>query len=69
MEVLADLPKEVVPLVMRASGKARGVYFRPLIVTGASCQHLAYVLWYKQPPERRRPSPEVWKTLAVDQEL
>ena len=32
-------------------------------------QHPAYVLWFKQPPERRGPSPEVWKTLAEDGEL
>ena len=42
---------------------------RPWIVTGSACQHPAYVLWYKQPPERRGPSPEVWKTLAEEQEL
>ena len=69
VEVLADLLTELVPLVMRSSGKARGVHFRPWIVMGAACQHPAYVLWYKQPPERRGPSPEVWKTLADDQEL
>ena len=55
VEVSADLPTKVVPLVMRASGKARGVHFRPSIVTGAACQHPAYVLWYKGPPERRGP--------------
>ena len=27
------------------------------------------MLWFKQPPERRGPSPEVWKTLAEDREL
>ena len=27
------------------------------------------MLWFKQPPERRGPSPEVWKTLAEDGEL
>ena len=54
---------------MRASGKARGVHFRPWILTGAACQHPAYVLWFKQPPERRGPSPDVWKTLAEDGEL
>ena len=66
VEVSADLPTEVVPLVMHASGKARGVHFRPWIVTSAACQHPTYVLWYKQPPERRGLSPEVWKTLAED---
>ena len=69
VEVSADLPSAVAPLVIHASGKARGVHFRPWIVTGAACQHPAFVLWYKQPPERRGPSPEVWKTLAEDQEL
>ena len=69
VEVSADLPSVVAPLVMRAGGKARGVHFRPWIVTGAICQHPAFVLWYKQPPERRGPSLEVWKTLAEDQEL
>ena len=69
VEVSTDLPSSVAPLVMRASGKARGVYFRPWIVTGAVCQHPAFVLWFKQPPERRGPSREVWKTLAEDQEL
>ena len=59
VEVLADLPTEVLPLVMRASGKARGVHLRRWLVTGATCQHSAYVLFYKQPPERRGPSPEV----------
>ena len=54
---------------MRASGKARGFHFRPWIVTGVARQHPAYVLWYKQPPECRRPSPQVWTTLAEDQEL
>ena len=29
----------------------------------------AYVLWYKHPAERHTPSPEVWKTLAEDQEF
>ena len=69
VEVSTDLPTEVAPLVLRASGKARGVHFRPRIVNGSACQHPAYVLWYKQPPERRGSSPEVWKTLAEDQEL
>ena len=68
-EVSADLSIEVPPLVMRASGKARGIHFRPWIVMGAVCQHPAYMLWYKQPPERRRPSSEVWKALAEGQEL
>ena len=27
------------------------------------------MLWYKQPPERRGPSLEVWKTLTEDHEL
>ena len=63
VEVLADLPSAVAPLVMHANGKAQGVHFRPWIVTGAACQHPAFVLWYKQPPERcgprrsGRPSP------------
>ena len=39
------------------------------MVTGAACQHPAYVLWSKQPLECRGPSPEVWKTLAEDGEL
>ena len=69
VEVSAELPSSVPPLVMRASGKARGVHFRPWIVTGAACQHPAFVLWFKQPLERCRPSPEVSKTLAEDQEL
>ena len=69
VEVSTDLPSSVAPLVMRASGKARGVHFRPWIVTGAACQHPAYVLWFKQPPECRGPSPEVWKALAEDEEL
>ena len=47
VEVSADLPLAVVPLVMRANGKARGVHFRPWIVTGAACQHPAFVLCYK----------------------
>ena len=68
-EVSADLPREVAPLVTRTSGKARDVHFRSWIVTGSTCQHPAYVLWYKQPPERRGPSLEVWKILAEDQEL
>ena len=69
VKVSTDLPSSVAPLVMRASGKARGVHFRPWIVTGAACQHPAFVQWFKQPPERRGPSPEVWKTLPEDQEL
>ena len=32
VEVSTDLPSSVAPLVMRASGKARGVHFRPWIV-------------------------------------
>ena len=48
------------PLVMRDSGKARGVHFRPWIVTGAACQHPVFVLWYKQSLERRGASPEIW---------
>ena len=69
VEVSADLASSVAPLVMRASGKARGVHFRPWIVTGAACQHPVFVLWFKQPPERRGTSAEVWKTLAEDQGL
>ena len=69
VEVSTDLPSSVAPLVMRASGKPRGLHFRPWIVTGAACQHPAYVLWFKQPAERRGPSPQVWKTLAEDGEL
>ena len=67
VEVSADHPSSVVPLVMRAKSKARGVHFRPWI--GASCQHPTFVLWFKQPPERRGPSPEVWSTLAKNWEL
>ena len=66
VEVSTDLSSSLAPLVMRASGKARGVHFRPSIVTGAAYQHPAFVLWFKPPPERRGPSPEVWKTLAED---
>ena len=66
---LCGPPIQVAPLVVRASCKARGVHFRPWIVTGSACQHAAYVLWYRQPPERRGLSPEVWTTLATDQEL
>ena len=66
VEFCADLPTEVVLLVMRGIGKARGVHFWPWIVTGSACQHPAYVLWFKQPPEHRGPSPEVWETLAED---
>ena len=69
VEVSIEFPSSVAPLVMRASGKARVVHFRPWILTGAACQHPAYVLWFKQPPERRGPSAEVWKTLAEDGEL
>ena len=69
VEVSVDLPSAVAPPVMRASGKARGVHIRPWIVTGGACQHHLFVLWYKQPPERRWPSSEVWKTPAEDQEL
>ena len=69
VEVSADLPLSVTPLVVRASGKAQGVHFQPWIVTGAACQHPAFVLWFERPPERCGPSPEVWKTLAEDQEL
>ena len=64
--VSAHLPTEVPPLVVRASGKGRSGDYRPWIVKGSDCQHAAYVLWYKQPLERRGPSPEVWKTLAED---
>ena len=59
VEASEDLPLSVAPMVMRASGKAQGVHFRPWIVTGAACQHPAFVLWFKQPPERRGPSPQV----------
>ena len=45
--VSADLCSLVAPLVMRASGKAREVHFRPWIVTGVACQYPAFVLWYK----------------------
>ena len=69
LEVSTDLSSSVAPLLMRASGKARGVHFRPWVVTGAACPHPAYVLWFKQPLERRGPSPEVLKTLAEDREL
>ena len=69
VEVSADLPTEVAPPVLRASGKARGVHFRPWIVSASACQHPAYVLWYKPPPERRGPSLEVWKTQPEDQEI
>ena len=55
VEVSADLLTEIVPLVMRATGKARGVHFWPWIVMGAACQHPTYVLWYKQPPEHPGP--------------
>ena len=61
VEVSTNPPSSVALLVLRASGKARGVHFRPWIVTSAACQHPAYVLWFKQPPERRGPSPEVWE--------
>ena len=66
VELSADLPSAVVLLVMRLSGKARGVRFRPWIVTGAACQHPAFMLWNKRPPEHRRPSRDVCKTLAED---
>ena len=59
----------MLPLVVSASAKARGVHFRPWIVTSAGGQHPAYVVWCKQPPERRGASKEVLKTLAKDREL
>ena len=59
VEMSADQPTSLAPLPMRATGKARGVHFWPWIVTGASCQHLAFVLRYKQPLKRRWPSAEV----------
>ena len=54
---------------MRASGKARGVHFRAWLIIGAACQHPAYVLWYKQPLERRGRFLDVLKTPAEDREL
>ena len=64
VDVSPDILTEAVSLVMSASGKPRGVQFRPWIVTGAACQHPMYVLWYKShrstadPPRRfGRPSP------------
>ena len=45
------------------------MHFRPWMVTSTACQHPAFMLWFKQPPELRGPSPEVWKTLAEDEEL
>ena len=61
VEVSAGLTSAVLPLVMRASGKAQDVYFRPWIVTGAACQHPAFVLYHWSaagpPPRFRRPSP------------
>ena len=44
VEVSADFPSAVVPLVMHASGKARGVHFRRWIDTSAAVQHPAFVL-------------------------
>ena len=37
VECSTDLPIEVAPLVLCASGKARGVHFRPWIVICAAC--------------------------------
>ena len=37
VEVAAELPTEVAPLVMRVSGKARGVYLQLWIVTRSAC--------------------------------
>ena len=55
--------------MLRANGKPSVVHFYPWLVIGSACQHPAYVLLFKQPPERRRPFSEVWKTLAEDQEI
>ena len=45
LEVSTDPSTEVAALVLRASRKARGVYFRQWMVTGSACQHPPYVMW------------------------
>ena len=56
VEFSAYVPTEVGPLVMRASGKARGVHFRPWIVAGTLCQSI-------RPQPTRAPCGEVMALL------
>ena len=69
VKATTDLRTKVAPLGLGASGNAGGVHFRRCISTSSACQHPMYVLWYKEPPEHRGPSPEVRRTLTEHQVL
>ena len=69
VEVFADLPSSVPPLVMRASGKARGGPLPALDRHGRGLPAPRVRAVVQAATGAPRPSPEVWKTLAEDQEL
>ena len=59
--VSMDLPPFLIRVVLRDSGKTRGVQFRPWITTGTDYHHPTYILSFKEPPEQRGPTEEIWK--------
>ena len=66
VEVSPDLPMDLMA-VLRANGRVRGVLYRTSATSGEDYPHLAHVLCFERPPERRGPLPEAWKQLAADE--
>ena len=69
IEFSMHLPMDLLPAVLRDSGRVRGLRSMPWITAGSDRPYSAYVVWFKQPPERRGPLTEAWKVVAGDQRL
>ena len=67
VEVSLDLPMDLIPVVLRASGRVRGVLYRPCATSGEDYPHPAHVMHFEWPLEHRGPLPEAWKELATDE--
>ena len=67
MEASLDLPVDLIQVVLRASGRVRGVLYRPWVTSGEDYPHPAHIFRLERPPERRGPLPGAWKELAADE--
>ena len=67
VEVSLYLPVDLIPVVLRASGRVRGMLYRPWATFGEDYPHPAHVMRFERPPERRGPLPEAWKEWAADE--
>ena len=49
VEFSLDLPVDLIPVVLRASGRVRGVLYRPWATSGEDYPHPAHVMRFERP--------------------